>query len=63
MPWQEIMAGLIIVGAGAYVVRRLRGRRSSSASKGGPDVPVSRTEAKTPASELVRALGTVITVN
>ena len=51
MPWQEIMAGLIVVGAGAYVVWRLRGRRDASASKGGPDVPISRLKRKRPRAD------------
>jgi len=44
MPWQEIMAGLIVVAAGAYVVWRLRGRREKPSD--GPDVPVSRLTRK-----------------
>lgn len=40
MPWQEIMAGFIVVSAGAYVVWRLRGRKEKP--PGGPDVPLSR---------------------
>jgi hypothetical protein len=43
MPWQEIMAALIVVAAGAYVFRRLRGRRDKPS---GPDVPVSRLTRK-----------------
>ena len=43
MLWQEIMAGLIVVGAAVYVVWRLRGRK---AKPSGPDVPVSRLTRK-----------------
>ena len=43
MPWQEIVAGLIVVAAGAYVAWRLRGRKEPS---GGPDVPVARLSQK-----------------
>lgn len=39
MPWQEIIAGLIVVGAAVYVAVRLRGRKDGSP---GPDVPVSK---------------------
>ena len=44
MPWQEIVAGFIVVFAGAYVVRRLRGRKQKP--PGGPDVPLSRLKKK-----------------
>jgi hypothetical protein len=44
MPWQEIMAGSIVVAAGAYVLWRLRGRKEKPPS--GPDVPVSRLTQK-----------------
>jgi hypothetical protein len=43
MPWQEIIAGLIVVSAGVYVVLRLVGRREKPQ---GPDVPVSRLSRK-----------------
>jgi hypothetical protein len=45
MLWQEIMAGLVVVGAAVYVVWRLRGRKAKSS---GPDVPVSRLTRKRP---------------
>lgn len=44
MPWQDIMAGLIVVGAAAYVGWRLVGRRRDAS--GGPDVPVSKLTRK-----------------
>ncbi|MGB5701345.1 MAG: hypothetical protein WBM48_00890 [Polyangiales bacterium] len=43
MPWQEIMAGLIVVAAGAYVVWRLRRRKGKPQ---GPDVPLARLSQK-----------------
>jgi hypothetical protein len=43
MPWQEIMAALIVVASGVYVIRRLRGRKDEPQ---GPDVPVSRLTRK-----------------
>jgi hypothetical protein len=43
MPWQEIMAGLIVIAAGVYVVSRLRGRKEKPQ---GPDVPVSKLTRK-----------------
>ena len=43
MPWQEIVAGFIVVGAGVYVVWRLRGKRQKPQ---GPDVPVSKLTRK-----------------
>jgi hypothetical protein len=49
MPWQEIMAGLIVAGAAAYVVWRLVGDRKGAS--GGPDVPVSRLTRKRPPAD------------
>lgn len=46
MSWQEIVAGLIVLAAGAYLYRRFRGKRPSSAPKTGPDVPVSNLTRK-----------------
>jgi len=46
MPWQEIVAGLIVLAAAAYLYKRFRGKRGSSAPQGGPDVPVSRLKRK-----------------
>ena len=43
MLWQEIVAGLIVVGAGIYVLWRLRGRKAKPSA---PDVPVSRLTRK-----------------
>ncbi len=45
MPWQEIVAGLTVFGAAAYLYKRLRGKRGSSGPQG-PDVPVSRLKRK-----------------
>lgn len=45
MPWQEIVAGSIVIAAGIYVVWRLRSRRPEAPSEG-PDVPVSRLTRK-----------------
>ena len=45
MPWQELIAGLIVFGAAAYVGWRLRG---SNDKPKGPDVPVSRLTRKRP---------------
>jgi len=50
MPWQQIMAGLIVVFAGAYVIWRFRGKKKQRRSQG-PDVPVSRLTRKRPPSD------------
>lgn len=47
MPWQEIVAGLTVVAAAAYLYKRFRGKRGSSGPQG-PDVPVSRLKRKRP---------------
>jgi heme/copper-type cytochrome/quinol oxidase subunit 2 len=47
MPWQQIMAGLIVVAAGIYVVWRFRRKKNQRRSQG-PDVPVSRLTRKRP---------------
>lgn len=44
MSWQEVVAGLIVFGAAAYVVQRFRG--SSDRSSSGPDVPVANLTRK-----------------
>ena len=43
MPWQELIAGLIVLAAAAYVISRFRGSKSEPK---GPDVPVSRLTRK-----------------
>jgi len=48
MPWQQIMAGSIVVAAGIYVVWRLRRKKKRRSQ--GPDVPVSRLTQKRPPS-------------
>ncbi len=45
MPWQEIVAGLIVFGAGVYLYRRFR-RKGGDSRPQGPDVPVSRLKRK-----------------
>ncbi len=45
MPWQEIVTGLIVFGAAAYLYTRYRRRRGGSRPQG-PDVPVSRLKRK-----------------
>ena len=46
MPWQEIVAGLIVVASGAYVTWRLRGRKHKPHNN--PDVPLARLSRKRP---------------
>jgi heme/copper-type cytochrome/quinol oxidase subunit 2 len=48
MPWQQIVAGLIVAAAGAYVVWRFRRKKQRRSQ--GPDVPVSRLTRKRPPS-------------
>ena len=48
MPWQEILAGFIVVAAAAYVASRLRGRADKPPRPGGPDVPLSKLTRKRP---------------
>ncbi len=45
MPWQEIVAGLVVFGAGVYLYLRFRRKRGGSTPQG-PDVPVSRLKRK-----------------
>jgi hypothetical protein len=47
MPWQQIMAGLAVAAAGAYVIWRFRRKKDQRRSQG-PDVPVSRLTRKRP---------------
>jgi hypothetical protein len=47
LPWQELIAGLIVFAAAAYVVWRFRG---SNSERKGPDVPVSKLTRKRPKS-------------
>jgi len=50
MPWQEIVAGLIVLAAVAYLYKRFRSKRGSSGPQG-PDVPVSRLKRKRPSRD------------
>ena len=45
MPSQQIMAGLLVAAAGAYMILGLRRKKDQPRSKG-PDVPVSRLTRK-----------------
>lgn len=51
MPWQEIMAGLVVALACVYVIRKFRGKKSRRHRPGGPDVPLSRLTRKPPPSD------------
>jgi len=51
MPWQQIVTGLIVASASAYVIWRLRGKKRNQRRSQGPDVPVSRLTKKRPPSD------------